>query len=160
MKLFYSLSAVVVLVLLALIAYSTSLGKLLPAKHVDEVSCDSVLTRSLFFSTFLGQQDDLKYLAKKVKAAETIKEINQLVSSESNIDATRTLWFKSNKDPSSCQVQIFLQHPAKDGNNSAFVGFQVEGFIPTGASAKGNSAYQSVLEYVNLQWQGIKWFKE
>lgn len=151
MKIFFAFTAVAVVALLSIIAYDGSLG--LPSK-VNEVRCDSLLTQRLFYSQLLRKSDDLENLADKVDSAGTIGQLNKLVTSGSNIAAKRTLWFKSNREPSSCQAQVYLQTLNKDGDNTAYIGFSINGFVPT------DSKNASVLESINLDWLNVQWFKE
>ncbi|MGB6604777.1 MAG: hypothetical protein WA747_06035 [Steroidobacteraceae bacterium] len=151
----------VALVLLCVIAYNTGVGKTLPVNHPKWMSCDGVLSQALFYGTLLEQSDALKDLAPRVKNARTVADINQLVSDGSAIDAARTQWFESVSEPGRCQAQVFLQRPNGEGNNTAYIGFDVRGFAQSDRSFLESLEGGEVLESVNLDIMGgIKWFKE
>lgn len=152
MKIVNGLLLLLAVGLLGLIAYNTSLGKILPAPELSKISCKSMLTRELFFSSLLRQMG-LNDLASDVKHAYSIDNINKLVVKGSNIDAPRTLWFQSVSEPGECQAQIFLQTPNKDSNNTAYIGFSIDGFSQIGMP-------ESVLESIHLKLLGTQWFKE
>ena len=149
-----------VLGLLCFIAYNTGVGKTFPVNHPEWLSCDGALSQGLFYSTLLEQNDDLKALAKHVKDATTVTDIERLVTNGSSIDAARTEWFESVSEPGRCQAQIFLQTPNKDGNNTAYVGFDVSGFERSGKPFLDRLANNEVLESINVNPLGVKWFKE
>lgn len=153
MKNAHTVLAFVAVALLAVIAYTNSLGKVLPPTQQGPIACDSALTQSLFFSQLLSR-NGLDKLAKQVNAASNINRIHNLVTSGSTIAAGRTLWFRSTENLSDCQAQIFLQGLNSDGNNTAYVGYTIKGFVPT----DGSAAY--VLEFVRIHWMGIQWSKQ
>lgn len=146
--------------LLCLIAYNTGVGKTLPVDHPSWMSCDGRLSRSLFYSILLEQSESLSQLASRVKEAPTIGEINKLVAEGSNIDAPRTVWFESVSEPGKCQAQVFLNSPNKDGTNTAYIGFDVAGFAAPNRSFIEELEGGNVLESIQLQMIGVKWFKE
>ena len=148
------------LCLLGVIAYNTGAGKILPVHRLMWMSCDSKLSRSLFYSTLLRQSEDLSELATQVKAAETIEAINQMVVNGSNINASRTIWFESVSDPGKCQAQVFLKHPNKDGENTAYFGFEVSGFADPHRNWIEQLQGGQVLQSIQVDMIGVKWFKE
>jgi len=148
-----------IVTLLFLIAYNTGVGKTLPVYHPEWMSCNGSLSRALFFSTLLGQNESMSKLALQVKAAGTIDEINRLVVNGSNIDAPRTTWFESVSEPGKCQAQIFLKNPNEDGNNTAYVGFEVAGFAAPNRSLAEVLEGGHVLESIQVSMIGVKWFR-
>jgi hypothetical protein len=146
--------------LLGLIAYNTGVGKTLPVHHPGWMACDGRMSRSLFYSTLLKQNEAFVALASQVKDASTTAEIDRLVSGGANIDAPRTLWFESVTEPGKCQAQIFLKKPNKDGENTAYIGFDVAGFADPQRSFANVLQGGSVLESIRLDMAEIKWFKE
>ncbi len=146
--------------LLCLIAYNTGVGKILPVHHPSWMSCDGRLSRALFYSTLLKQSEDLSQLASQVREAGTINQIDKLVADGSNINAPRTLWFESVSEPGKCQAQIFLKNPNKDGENTAYIGFDVAGFADPNRNFIEVLQGGRVLESIQLEMVGIKWFKE
>jgi hypothetical protein len=161
-----TLTAVVLVVqiaivgLLCLIAYNTGVGRTLPVHHPGWMSCDGRLSRSLFYSTLLRQSESTSKVASKVKDAQTIDEIDKLVVDGSNINAPRTLWFESVSEPGKCQAQVFLASPNKDGENTAYIGFDVAGFAAPNRSFIEAMQGGNVLESIRLDMLGVKWFKE
>lgn len=146
--------------LLCLIAYNTGVGRTLPVHHPGWMSCDGVLSRGLFYSTLLKQSESTSQLASKVKEARTIAEIDRLVVDGSNINAPRTQWFESVSEPGKCQAQVFLTTPQKDGENTAYIGFEVAGFAAPNRSFIEALQGGNVLESIRLDMIGVKWFKE
>jgi len=160
MKALSGIVQVLVVILLSVIAYHTGVGKTVPVHHPSWMECNGHLSRALFYSTLLGQSDDLKDLAAEVKKAGTIEEIDRLVHDGSNIDAPRTQWYESVSDPGKCQAQVFLKNPNKDGENTAYVGFEIGGFAEPNRGLMGALTGGHVLQSIRLDMMGIKWFKE
>lgn len=150
----------VALGMLGLIAYNTGVGKMLPVHHPSWMSCDGSLSRALFYSTLLKQSDDLAELASRVREASTLDDIDRLVVDGTNIDARRTLWFESVSEIGKCQAQVFLKNPDKDGNNTAYIGFEVGGFAQPGRGILGSLTRGNVLQQIRLETLAVKWFKE
>jgi len=150
----------VMLLFLGVIAYNTGVGKTLPVHHPNWMSCDGLLTRNLFYSTLLGQSDDLKDVAASVKRAQSLGEVDHLVTTGSTIDARRTRWFESVSDAGKCQAQVFLNTPDKDGNNTAYMAFDISAFAEAGAGIFSIVSEGQVLQSLRLDTRGTKWFKE
>lgn len=145
--------------LLCLIAYNTGIGKTLPVYHPNWMSCDGTLSRALFYSTLLKQGDATSQLASKVKEAGTVAEIDRLVADGSNINARKTVWFESVSEPGKCQAQVFLNNPDKDGNDTAYIGFDVAGFADPNRSLIETLQGGRVLQSIQIELVGINWFK-
>ncbi|MGH9438504.1 MAG: hypothetical protein ACRD22_11590 [Terriglobia bacterium] len=124
------------------------------------MACNGQLAQALFYSSVLRQSDDLKGLAAKVKQANSVAEIDRLVNGGSNIDASRTKWYASVSDPASCQAQVFLQQPNSDGNNTAYIGYTLEGFSNADQSEAAVFVNNDVLESVHVNMLGVNWFKQ
>ena len=146
--------------LLCWIGYNTGVGKTLPVHHPSWMSCDGKLTRSLFYSTLLKQNDGTVKLSARVKEAQSIEEIDKLVADGSNIDARRTLWFESVSDPGRCQAQVYLEHPNETGNNTAYIGFSIAGFARPDRGFVEALQGGEVLESLELEMIGARWFQE
>ena len=146
--------------LLILIAYNPGVATILPVHHPSWMSCNGRLSHALFYSTLLGQSEDLKDLAAEVKSADMIARIDQLVHDGSNIDAPRTLWFESVTDLGKCQAQVFLKSPNEDGENTAYIGFEIGGFTDSNGGLLGSLTGGNVLQTVRLNMLGVSWFKE
>jgi hypothetical protein len=161
MKSLTAVAQIAALGLLCLIAYNTGVGKTLPAHHPGWMSCDGRLSRALFYSALLKQsRDDLSGLASQVTEARTIDEIDTLVVEGSNINAPRTLWFESVSEPGKCEAQVFLKSPNQDGNDTAYIGFDVAGFAHPKRGVIETLQGGEVLESIQLDTIGVKWFKE
>jgi hypothetical protein len=160
MKVIYTIIGLVAIVLLGVIAFNSSIGKTLPVHHPGWMSCNGELAQALLYSSLLAQSDDLKGLATKVKQANSVAEIDRLVNGGSNIDASRTEWYASVSDPASCQAQVFLQQPNSDGNNTAYVGYTLEGFSKAGQSEAAVLLNNDVLESIHVNTLGVNWFKQ
>jgi len=145
---------------LVLIAYNTGVGKTLPVHHAPWMSCNGLLTQNLFYSILLKDNDGMKDLSVQVKSATTVEEINKLVTDGTNIDAARTIWFESVSEPGTCQAQIFLQRPNKDGENAAYVEFEIGGFARADTGFFGTLLGSGVVESLRMSPVGIVWFKE
>ena len=161
-----SLAAVVLVVqiaivgLLCLIVYNTGVGRTLPVHHPVWMSCDGRLSRALFYSTLLSQSESTSKVASKVKEARTLDEIDKLVVDGSNINATKTLWFESVSEAGKCQAEVFLTSPNKDGKNTAYIGFNVAGFADPNRGFMEMLQGGNVLESIQLDMIGVKWFSE
>jgi hypothetical protein len=114
----------------------------------------------LFYSTLLAQSDEMKDLAAQVKQAGSSEEVDRLVRDGSNIDATRTLWFESVSNEGKCQAQVFLKNPNKDGQNTAYIGFEISGFAEPDRGLVDSLTGGRVLQTIQLDLLGTKWFKE
>ena len=157
MRVVNSVMLAIALVMLGVISYNTGVGKTFPVHHPNWMSCDSLLTRQLFYSTLLKQQDGMDDLAAKVKKDGSIADIDALITQGSNISASQTKWFESVSKLGECQAQIYLQSPTKNGDNTAYISFSLTGYIPTGSGVFGSG---DVLEAIQLNALDIKWTKE
>jgi hypothetical protein len=146
--------------LLCVIAYNTGVGKTLPVHHSGWMSCDGRLSRALFYSTLLKQNEALSKVASKVKEADTTEEIDRLVVDGSNINAPRTLWFESVSEFGKCQAQVFLKGPNQDGDTTAYIGFDIAGFADPNRSFIDTLQGGKVLQSIQVEMIGVKWFKE
>ena len=124
------------------------------------MACNGHLSHALFYSTLLGQSDEMKDLAAQIKNASTSDEIDSLVNNGSNINASRTLWFESVSDEGKCQAQVFLKHPNKDDQNTAHISFEISGFAEPDRGLVDNFTGGHVLQSIRLDLLGTKWFKE
>lgn len=160
MKTVYTIMGLLALGFLGVIAFNSSIGKTLPNYHSRWMACNDTLAQALFYSSLLGQTDDLKKLAAQVKNAKSVPEIELLVTSGSNIDASRTKWYASLSQQGSCQAQIFLQHPKSDGDNTAYVGYTLKGYVSADESETQLLLQSEVLESIHINALGISWFKQ
>ena len=159
MQAFSVLARLVVIVFLGLIAYNTGTGKTLPVHHPSWMSCDGLITRSLFYRLLIDS-DELADVVADVKEATTLDEVDNVVTAGTNIDAARTLWFKSATEPGACQAKVYLQNPNKEGNNTAYVEFEIRGFAQADASWIQGIIEGTVLESVHLSRAGVAWLRE
>lgn len=160
MKIVYAVIGLIAIALLGVIAFNSSIGKTLPVHHPKWMACNGELAQALFYSSLLEQSDDTKGLAAKVKQANSIAEVDRLVTNGSNINASRTTWYASVSDPASCQAQVFLQQPNGDGNNTAYIGYTLEGFSNANQSEAQVFLDTDVLESIHVNTLGVNWFKQ
>ena len=161
MKVVYAIIGLIAIALLGVIAFNGSIGKTLPMHHPKWMACNGELAQALFYSSLLEQSnDDLKGLAAQVKQANSIADVDQLVTNGSNIDASRTKWYASVSDPASCQAQVFLQHLNSDGNNTAYIGYTLEGFSNADQSETQVFLDNDILESIHVNMLGVNWFKQ
>lgn len=146
----------VIVILLAATAYSTGLGKIIPQQEPIHLSCDSLLTQQLFYSELIDKNnsDDkgLESTAKNVLHAGSVEEITKIVTSNTNIDASKTVFYSSLSNSGDCQAHISLEQAKQDGNNAMYVPYSITGYVPTNAlqRTEGGMVEEIHINFLNI----------